>query len=282
MSKKLFNKVIHLHDNMSDNTSVLNTHIINCYDVDYHDHSFYEICYVIDGPLAHYANEQRMDLIAGDIVFLRPKDRHAYVRDNNCMTHHRDIIFQSDFFESVLKSLHPSLLEDYHKSPLPFKTNLSISTIENFEKKISEYSLLANDDTKSRIIFAKILLTELLYYYTKPLFQKENVYPPLVNQIIQKLNMRHILQSGTKYIFSNFNYSKSYICKTFKKHMHVSLTEYINELRLEYATVLLKTTNFPLYDITYECGFSSLAYFNNLFKKRFNCSPAKYRNSKTV
>ena len=105
MNKKVFSKLIHLNDNMSNNSTVLHSHIINCYDVDYHDHSFYEICYIIDGPLSHYANEQRMDLNAGDVIFLRPKDKHAYVRDDNCTTAHRDIIFQSSFFESVLNSL---------------------------------------------------------------------------------------------------------------------------------------------------------------------------------
>ena len=282
MSKKLFNNVIHLKDNMSNDASVLNSHIISCYDVDYHDHSFYEIVYVIDGDLPHYANEQRMDLHIGDVIFLRPQDKHAFVRDDNCHTSHRDIIFKSSFFESVLTSLAPDLLTEYHKSTLPFKTNFTIETINKFEKRIAEYTLIDSNNAKAKLIFAKIMLTELLYYYNKPLFQQESNYPPLVNQIIQKLNMHHILKQGTKYIFENFNYSKSHICKTFKKHVHVPLTDYINELRLNYATTLLKTTNIPLYEISNECGFSSLAYFNNLFKKRFNCTPAKYRNNKPL
>lgn len=279
MNNNLFSQVVHLKDNMSDDTSVLNSHIINSGDVNYHDHSFYEICYVVDGTLPHYVNEQKMDLNAGDVIFLRPHDKHVYVRDNNCISYHRDIIFQSNFFESVLNFLHPDLLEAYHKDFLPVKTNLSIETLEKFEKKIAEYSLISNDNTKAKLIFAKTILVELLYYYNKPLLQTENDYPLLVNQIIQKLNMRHVLKKGTEYIFSNFNYSKSHICNTFKKHMHVSLTEYINELRLNYAANLLKLTSSSLYDISQECGFSSLSYFNKLFKQHFNCTPARYRKA---
>ncbi len=280
MKNNLFNQVIHLEDNMSDDTSVLNSHMINSGDVNYHDHSFYEICYVVDGHLPHYVNEQPMDLNAGDVIFLRPQDKHVYVRDNNCLSFHRDIIFQSKFFESVLEFLHPELLKSYHKNFLPFKTNLPIETIDMFEQRIAEYSLIPNDNTSAKLISAKTILVSLLYYHNKPLMQTENDYPLLVNQIIQKLNMRHVLKKGTEYIFSNFNYSKSHICNTFKKHMHVSLTEYINKLRLNYAANLLKLTSSSLYDIAQECGFSSLSYFNKLFKQHFKCPPAKFRNSK--
>lgn len=265
---------------MSADTSVLNSHMINSGDVNYHDHSFYEICYVVDGHLPHYVNERKMDLNAGDMVFLRPKDKHVYVRDNNCLSFHRDIIFQSKFFEAVLNFLHPDLLTSYHKNVLPFKTNLPIETINMFEQRISEYMMIPNDNIPAKMISAKTILIDLLYYHNKPLLQTDNDYPLLVNQIIQKLNMRHVLKKGPQYIFSNFNYSKSHICNTFKRYMHVSLTEYINKLRLNYAANLLKLTSSSLFDISQECGFSSLSYFNKLFKKHFGCPPAKYRNSR--
>ena len=278
MKKHLFDHVIHLKDNMSSDTSVLNSHVLNSGDVNYHDHSFYEICYIIDNSLPHFVNDCKMDLEPGDIVFLRPRDKHVYVRDKNCLSYHRDIIFHVGFFESVLNFLHPDLLETYNKSRLPFKTNLPPEEIERFEKKIAEYSLIPGDDTMAKLVFAKTLLIELLYYYNKPLSQTNTNYPPLVNQIIQKLNMHYVLKIGIPYIFSHFNYSKSHICNTFKKHMHISLTEYINKLRLNYAANLLKLTNNSLHYISQECGFSSLSYFNKLFKQHFNCTPAKYRN----
>lgn len=276
MNNNLFNSVTHLNDDMSRETSFINSHVINSGDVHYHDHSFYEICYVLDGKLPHYANEQKLDLEAGDIIFLRPKDKHVYVRDKDCHSYHRDIVFKSSFFESVLNFLHPDLLADYHKSVMPYKTNLSTETIERFERRITEYFAIPAENVKAKQVFAKTLLIELLFYYNSPTYKTENDYPHLVNYIIQKLNMRHNLKQGIDYVFNNLNYSKSHICNTFKKYMHVSLTEYINDLRLNYAASLLKFTNNSLYDISQECGFSSLSYFNKLFKKKYNCTPAKF------
>lgn len=277
----LFSSVVHLVDDISDETSVLNSHLLNSGDVNYHDHSFYEITYVLDGNLPHYVNEQKMDLTAGDVVFLRPKDRHVYVRDNNCTAYHRDIIFRSKFFESVLNFLHPELLSDYHKNILPYKVNLPTETIDKFEKLINEYYSISTENLKARIIFAKTILIELLYFYNLPNLKLSNDHPLLVNQIIQRLNKRNNLKRGIQWIFNNFNYSKSHICNTFKKHMHVSLTEYINNQRLNYAASLLKFTNNSLFDISQECGFSSLSYFNKLFKSKYTCTPAKFRKGNT-
>lgn len=261
---------------MSSKKSVISTHLINSGDVNYHDHTFYEICYVLDGNLPHYVNEQKLDLETGDMIFIRPKDRHVYVRDNDCRAYHRDIIFEAGFFESVLNFLHPELLADYHRGILPNKTNLSTETIERFERRINDYLAIPATDVKSKQIFAKTLLVELLYYYNTPSFKDKNDYPYIVSYIISKMNMRSNLKQGIEYIFRNLKYSKSHICNTFKKHMHVSLTEYINELRLDYAASLLKFTNNSLYDISQECGFSSLSYFNKLFKQKYHCTPAKF------
>ena len=280
MNTSIFNSFVHLRFSSSDKTSVLQSHVINSGDVHYHNHDFYEICYVLDGTLPHYVNKQKLDLQAGDVIFLRPKDKHVYVRDNNCLSSHRDIVFQAAFFESVLNFIHPELLSDYHASSVPFKINVSTETIERFEKRMNEYFAIPVENVKNRLIFARVFLIELLSYYTTPNSKMENNYPFLVNQIIQRLNSRSALKSGIQYIFSYFNYSKSHICHTFKKYMNISLTEYINNLRLVNAANLLKYTNSSLYDISQECGFSSLSYFNKLFKQKYNCTPAKFGKTK--
>ena len=276
MSNNLFSSVVHLTGSVNGEATVMNSHVINSGDVNYHDHDFYEICYVLDGKLPHYVNEQKLDLVAGDIIFMRPNDKHVYVRDGNCHSYHRDIVFNKKFFEDVLSFLFPDLLQVYHKSIIPFKINVSTETIERFERRMTEFFAIPAENFRMRNIFAKTLLVELLYYFNIPQFRTENQYPYLINYIIQKLNQRHILKEGIPYIFRTLNYSKSHICNTFKKYMGVSITEYINDLRLNYAASLLKFTNNSLFDIAQECGFSSLSYFNKLFKQKYNCTPAKF------
>lgn len=68
-----------------------------------------------------------------------------------------------------------------------------------------------------------------------------------------------------------------YFSHTFKKVMGVSFTDYIIQLRVQYACRLLETTNYHAYRISNECGFSDASYFNRVFCANINMTPQKYR-----
>lgn len=68
-----------------------------------------------------------------------------------------------------------------------------------------------------------------------------------------------------------------YFSRIFKKEMGVAFTEYITQLRIQYACRLLETTNYPAYRISSECGFSDPSYFNRVFCAQMNMTPQTYR-----
>lgn len=72
--------------------------------------------------------------------------------------------------------------------------------------------------------------------------------------------------------------SRSTLYRAFSEHQ-LSVAEYIRERRLQW--VLHTLTNTPketsIATIAYRCGFSDLAHFNKVFKRRFGMSPSSYR-----
>ena len=71
-----------------------------------------------------------------------------------------------------------------------------------------------------------------------------------------------------------------YFSHVFKKEVGISFTEYIINLKIKHACRLLKTTNYPAYRISLECGFSDPSYFNRVFSAQMNMTPQAYRKSK--
>ena len=62
------------------------------------------------------------------------------------------------------------------------------------------------------------------------------------------------------------------------KFMHDStLGEYIREIRLKKAEVLIRTTDLNISQVVYSIGFTSRSYFCKIFKKKYNCSPKAYK-----
>lgn len=72
-------------------------------------------------------------------------------------------------------------------------------------------------------------------------------------------------------------------CRLFKAYTGTTPTAYIISLRISRACDLLtKDKNRKIEDISQDCGFNSVAYFNKTFKKVMGISPREYRkNMKT-
>lgn len=76
--------------------------------------------------------------------------------------------------------------------------------------------------------------------------------------------------------------SRSYVTKRFKEELGVDVSGFIMRCKLEEAKSLLAYTDKPLSEIsTYLC-FSSQAYFQNVFKKKYGMTPMQYRKKATL
>ncbi|MDR2614508.1 MAG: helix-turn-helix transcriptional regulator, partial [Candidatus Accumulibacter sp.] len=56
-----------------------------------------------------------------------------------------------------------------------------------------------------------------------------------------------------------------------------TLAEYITVCRLRSALAMLQNTALPIKQIAIECGFRSVHYFSNRFRKYHACSPGEMR-----
>lgn len=69
-----------------------------------------------------------------------------------------------------------------------------------------------------------------------------------------------------------------YICKLLKKYTDFTFTDYLNDCRIDYAKVYLKTDK-KVKEIAGISGFNSTTYFIRIFKKRMGIQPLDYRSS---
>ena len=74
--------------------------------------------------------------------------------------------------------------------------------------------------------------------------------------------------------------NRTYFCLFFKKHFKISLTEYINSRKVDIASAMLLQTEKPVSDIAKECGFTTVNYFNRIFRNIMGVSPGEFRRSR--
>ena len=73
------------------------------------------------------------------------------------------------------------------------------------------------------------------------------------------------------------SFDESYFCRIFKNATGATFTEYLNFVRISKAEKLLKKTHKSILEISESVGFSSVSYFNRIFKKYHLVSPRAYR-----
>lgn len=81
-------------------------------------------------------------------------------------------------------------------------------------------------------------------------------------------------------IAGHVHMSKSYLSKIFKDEMNCTLTNYINQVRVDKSKHFLLESDFGLVEIAYLCGFEDQSYFTKVFKKLTGVSPGRYKNSR--
>lgn len=65
----------------------------------------------------------------------------------------------------------------------------------------------------------------------------------------------------------------------FKLRTGRTLTNYLIDMRLGYASRMLVDTTQSVAEIAYQCGFNNISNFNRLFRKHKQMSPIEFRNS---
>ena len=76
-----------------------------------------------------------------------------------------------------------------------------------------------------------------------------------------------------------FSYSPDYIIRVFKRAYGVTPHSYLTSCRVEYAKLLLSTTNKPIGEIAEDSGYPDFTTFYRAFRKHTNHSPKEWRES---
>ena len=74
-----------------------------------------------------------------------------------------------------------------------------------------------------------------------------------------------------------FNLNPNYISQLFRKELDKTYTEYLTGLRMNRASVLLRTTSIPINEIAEQVGYKDYFYFSKMFKKTMGVPSRGYR-----
>lgn len=105
----------------------------------------------------------------------------------------------------------------------------------------------------------------------------DGVTSELSNRVLSYLGLHYREQISLDNLADVMGVSRFHLSHLFSNKLGIGFKEYLNNLRVEYAKGLLRSTSAPISEICTESGFENQRTFNRVFRDNTGASPRDYR-----
>ena len=159
-----------------------------------------------------------------------------------------------------------------------------INPIKYWQGAVNELENAINKSLKINVVICASFLRE------DPV-QVNIVYKSLCNRLVDKSKKTPIVIEVQKYINRNYHnedlsisevanglgVSQTYLTRLFKRELKMTFADYLTNVRIKNAIILMRDPSLKLYEIAEMIGYSTEHYFSNVFKKHVGISPEDYK-----
>ncbi|SFT27880.1 AraC family transcriptional regulator [Paenibacillus sp. BC26] len=256
------------------------------YDMDFHAHDAIEFMYVISGTCTVETMSDVFQMRKGDLILLDARVSHKLIvpKESPCRMLNVEFIFTD------CDGIYPSMkqLAQGHEALVQL-LDRKVSTIvlrDPNEVHHTLKSIVMEMDTggAQRRSMTHLLLAQLLVRVARLAAEEakdaaQGQHHRYVRKATEYIHQHYDCDIQAKDVAAAVSLHPVYLQRIFKANMHVTITEYLAELRVEKAKMLLARSDVPIIDIADYIGLNSRQYFSMLFKKVTGMSPAAYRKS---
>ncbi|MBQ7381286.1 MAG: helix-turn-helix domain-containing protein [Clostridia bacterium] len=261
-----------------------------------HSHEFIELVYVLSGEAVHTVGNKQYTVKCGDVTLINSSATHKFtpVNEDNERFVAYDLMFTPDFFDAI---------------------NIKMSSFEALKNCFLFYSMFPDEVSgqPDLHISGKKFSSygELFTKIYNEFKNREKGYIELIRAYVIELIIklfRDIEQAGTislspakidtvwravSFMKNNYNVSLSvgeiaakvflgpdYFRKLFREVTGSSVSAFLQDIRIDEACRLLRTTDEPIKDIGMKIGYGDQKSFYQAFKKLTGKTPKEYREGK--
>lgn len=237
-----------------------------------HSHDFAEVFWVESGSGNHIINQHVVPLATGDVVFIRPTDRHTSVAGANGIT-----ILNVSFQPAAVAPLAKRHREAWPwiAGKLPRQVHLRPDRMERLHAWTIELAR-----RQSTAIDLDCFLLDLMRVAREPgaLSPAERLPLWLQDALAVFADPRH-LASGVPGLARLADRGIAHLNRVIRRCTGNTATDVVNGLRLDRAATELRLSDAPVAAIASGVGLPNLGYFYHCFHTRFGTTPDRYRRA---
>jgi len=257
--------------------------------ITWHYHNHYEISFITEGTGKRIVGDSIDEFHTGDLVFLGRNLPHVWIADKaHFAMSGRNL--EMVYLQFSTTKLFPQLLS------VPEFLNVK-RALEMSEKGIQIVGQTLNEVSEIMLQLPYLKDFERLIHFYRLMDiigqSKTNI------QLASDEYMRKRFVTGNKriatiheYFMGNYrnvvnldelsalvNMAKGSLCRFFKENSGLTLFEYLNRIKIEFACKMLMSHDLSVAEICYDSGFNNMNHFNRQFKKITGLTPSGFRKS---
>ena len=249
--------------------------------VDYHDHDFYEILYFISGSVSHIMEGGSYLLRPGDLIIIPPNKLHQVVVDNAAVPYDRYVLWFSGNLVQLLSSTESGLEECL----LRFHSGNRLVPVPEVKREVLRAMLdrlLENpwvEKIGGKCLFGELMaaISRLYFEDSGGLKQAYCIQNQLICAVLQFISEKLTGRISLDDLSARFFMSKFHLCREFKKHMGLTIHQYVIQKRLMKAKRQIAAGE-SLTQVYADCGFGDYSSFWRQFTAEFGMTPRDYQD----
>jgi AraC family transcriptional regulator len=223
-----------------------------------HKHSHGYLSLVLQGAYQEVHHRRTVDCLSGTVIFHPAEEVH-------------ENIFPSS--ETSCLNLHLSFRESSLNLDLQKRIDHRRGLAVDLFKRI--YRELCNPDPLSFLIMDGLglaLLGEVLR-----LGMKGTTVPGWLKQVEERIHSSFQEKLTMASLAASAGVHPVHLSRSFQKHYHCTIGEYLRKLRVDFTARTLCTTKIEVAEIALQTGFSDQSAFTKTFKRSTGYTPAQFR-----
>ena len=244
---------------------------------DLHGHYHFLLSLITRGEGIQTLNDREVPFSPGQMFILSPADFHKFTLKPGESCEYYSVTFSYELLDARISGL-------FSLNKLPMTLNLSDKTFalakEIFERLAEEYTEGSNRIANQ--VYMHTMVEQLIILFLREHSEREGmVHSAFLNRTLAYLYSHFSENITVKDAAEHMGYTANYFNTVFKNSLGIPFGQCLRQLRLNYATLLLRSSDIPITEVALEAGFESSAHFSRSFREKYGKSPKEYRKEYT-
>lgn len=251
----------------------------------WHWHPEIELTLILSGEIEYHVDDMTYVLTAGDGIFCNSNALHSGHMRNDQDCTYLSVTFHPRFLYGYENSiLHTKYVANIVKNES--RTSLALTDSVAWQSEILDalkdiykiYQAPTSDyEIRLHMILMQIWYKLYLNFSKEPSnARKSKLHLERLRNIISFIEQHYHQEISLEDVAKSANICKSECCRFFKKHMGMTIFDYVLYTRIQNSLTLLTNAD-SITEVASQVGFSSPSYYSQIFKRYMKCTPMEYK-----